>query len=406
MHQDGWLNPSIFLEFNRVKLMRVTSEDVLLAAEASDELEIADVEGVKMIRRHASLPDYKDWDEDELARSFFLKRIPEDATVQSIQNIFSPIAIPVFVRVYRSRTDGKAETALLCFEDTPTANRVWEQVQISTPESATGIIMKKRLAAADNPEQIMLGSTRASNTVVNPDLYIFQLLDLPDQMPWKQLYELVAARIQQHSDVTLRYLLYTQNQPHAYVTVTKGDDTKAMIAKFSEDGIELADATYQVKILEEEADIAKYWQTANEYREKRKVLQNNRENRTPYRNFNSEELMERNPPGVIVRIDGFSNEVTWQQIKAELQVLGTLVFINYSKKNNICFARFSSPSQAREVCEQLAEQDEMTLCGCDIQANVLQGEEEREYWTQAEEYVKKRHEKTRGQGSDQDEEET
>lgn len=389
MDDEGWLDPATFLRFNRIKSLHATLHDIILACSVSDELEVSapdssfgDVEGQTRVRRSAALPDFREWNEEELPRSFILKRIPKDSTVESLQSLLEPLGSPSYVRIYRSKDPSASISALVCFEDVSTADAVFVAFAEDTRPEAQGIVMKRRSVSPDGAEQVIPGFP---GSVPRPSLLICEVSDLPASFDWKRLYRDMTDIFLEKTGTAVKFLLFDNGSSSCHVTVVDNAATRSTINDFIDNGIVMGDSTCSVRLLQDQQEIADYWQLAEEHQAKRKAR---RQGKPP--SDAGPQVLGRYPQGVIVQIEGFDEDQTWQEIKADLEQKATLVYLSFDRNKGSCHARFGSPEEARAVADSISDENGRQVCGVDVKAYVLYGEEEEEYWKRAEQIRKEK----------------
>lgn len=393
MDPEGWLDPSVFLLFNRVKSLNASVDDIILACSISDELEVSvpspssfgDTAGQTRVRRSTSLPDFREWDEEELKRSFMLKRIPADSTIESIQAIFQPLADVSYVRIYQSKDFPNSPKALICFEDVHTADSVFAAFGKDARPEAQGIVMRRRIVAPNSsPEESIAGK---GTDLVKVPLLVFQITSLAEDVSWKTLFSELGFLLKHKADQQIRYLMYAPGSTQCYFTILDNVASRDIIDDLVTNGLEIDSRRASVRFLEDSEELRKYWVTANAHQAARKARRAERE--AQYMDP-SAPLMSRNPQGVIVKIESIGEDVTWQEVKSELCNFGRLVYLTYERKEEVCYARFGTPEEAQSVVAYYSGEDANYLCGGPVQACILEGEEEEKYWERAEEVQKAR----------------
>ncbi|CDF35438.1 unnamed protein product [Chondrus crispus] len=387
MDQDGWLDPSVFLLFNRIKNLNASLADIILACKSSDELEVSspgaasfgDDAGQTRVRRSPDLPDFRNDDDREVARSFILRRIPQDSTVDSLLELFKPLGHVSYARIYRSTNFPDGPRALVCFPDQESADAAFLKFTSRRPPALEGILMKKR---GQNQGGFNPSSPDFS---VRPNMLICHFTELSPDLDWKRLYKtLTTVFTERIGDGTMRYLMYVPKADECHVTCNDNGATRALLAELTETGLVIEDSTAKVRILEDEEEVKNYWKMAAEHRASRNAT------RTRDSTSSSFEPIDRRPPGVIVKIDGLHEEMTWRDLKQDLSRLGKLVYLNHERGSNSCYVRFSTAEESSRVVDALSGPDAETICGTVVQSSVVAGEEETEYWNRAEELQRDR----------------
>lgn len=394
MDDDGWLDPSLFLMFNKIKNLRADVEDIILACKTSDELEVSvppvdsfgDDAGQTRVRRSPELPDFRDNNDMELERSFIVSGIPVESTIESLQNIFSQFAPVSYLRIYRNKNFPDSPRALVCFPDAKIAEEVYAKFAKGAPAECEGMQLRKRGRPAEPASK-----EKAENWP--PPLLVCELNGLPPKWNWKRLHKHMDAVFMQATGQAIKFLMYTGDSDNCHVTISDEDNVKKFVQELVTKGVEIGGNMVSVRILAED-ELKEYWRTATEFQAKR----NARKADAMKSRASPETIMDRHPTGVIVRIDQLNEDVTWRQLKADLSRLGTLVYLNYEPGARTCFGRYGSSEEAATVTDRLtAKEDAVEVSGKRVAARVLEGEEEFGYWTQMEEAQKERRNKLNGQ---------
>lgn len=391
MDQDGWLDPSIFLLFNRIKNLNADLADIILACRSSEELEVSspgaasfgDDEGQTRVRRSPDLPDIRDDDDAEISRSFNLRGIPPDSTVDSLLKLFAPLGPLSYARVYRSKNFPNGPRALICFPDQATADSAFNKFISDRPEGMKGIYMKRR----DRSSSGQTTSQTSAEMEAKPTLLVCHITGLSPELDWKVLYKVLDSAFTERTGESMRYLMYIAASDHCHVTCNDTEDSRKLLAELAETGLQIGNSKTTVRLLEDEEEIKEYWRMATEHQAARKA-------RRAREGFSaapvSSDPMSRNPAGVLIKVNGLAENTTWRQLKLDLGGLGNLVYLNHERGANFCYARFTSPEEAVMVKDALSGPDGMMICGGRVEASVLEGEEEAEYWIRAEELRRER----------------
>lgn len=182
----------------------------------------------------------------------------------------------------------------------------------------------------------------------------------------------------------MRYLMYVPQADECHVTCNDNGATRALLAELKETGLVIEESTAKVRVLEDEEEIKDYWKMAAEHRASRKATRM----RDP--TGSSLEPIDRRPPGVIVKVEGLHEEMTWRDLKQDLSRLGKLVYLNHERGSSSCYVRFSNAEESSRVVDALSGPDGETICGTVVQSSVVGGEEEADYWQRAEELQRDR----------------
>jgi hypothetical protein len=88
--------------------------------------------------------------------------------------------------------------------------------------------------------------------------------------------------------------------------------------------------------------------------------------------------------GAIIHIKNLNNEATRENIKELFDNFATVRYIDYNKGLVEAYVRFTEENKAKEALAKATEATGgvLTLQGATLEARVLEGEEEEEYWRQ------------------------
>lgn len=398
MDGEGWLDPSVFLLFNRIKRLQASLDDVILAGRLSDELEVrlpspqsfGDDAAQTRIRRSPTLPDFREWDDSELRRSFMLKSIPHDSTVDSLLDVFTPLGPVSYVHVYRAKAAGMSPRALVCFDEESVADKVFEVLGSSAPPGARGMIIRRRhLAPGSNGAEVVADMMSTGPQNIPGVLLILKVLDLPETVDWKSLFRELDDAVVLRSARHIRFLLYTPPSTECYLTLADVPAVRDMIEYFLENGLIIANEKVGVRLLEEQDELQQYWEMANAHQDQRRKRRAEKEAGGSTEQSGGA-FVQKRPSSVVFKIQGFSEDMTWQTIKSDLMPLGKIVFLNYEKGLSECHVRVGSPAEAQMFCAELTADDGVKIGGQKVDAYVLEGEEETVYWERAEHRQKMR----------------
>lgn len=387
MDPDAWVDPSVFLLFNRVKNLNATLADIIAACRLSPEIEVSapsaasfgDDAGQTRVRRSPQLPDFRDDDDGELTRSFLLKGIPADATITSLQAVFEPIAPVVYVRIYRNQNADPAAVpaprALVCFADDAAAEAVFARFRAGPPPGAEAFVLARRRVA---PGQLAGGAPQTTVSVpsaggVRPTLFVCQITGLEPNLDWKTLHRAIDSQFSVGAGQSIRYLMHSTNSPLCHITVVKNDATLSLINSLVDTGIDVDGNNVVLRLLTDEEELRTYWRLASEHQEARNARRAERE---------SSDRPRRHPIGVIIKVSGLVENAAWRDIKGDLGRMGLLVYLNHERGATTCYARFATPEEAIKVRDALVDEEQL-LAGSSVHAFVIDGEEEEEYWARA-----------------------
>lgn len=387
MDEEGWLDPSVFLMFNKIKNLKANAEDIILACRTSDELEVSvpaadsfgdDINQTR-VRRSPELPGYKDDDDMEWDRSFIISGIPPESTIETLQKAFQQLAPVSYLRIYRNKNFPDSPKALICFPDVNTAEMIYATFVKGAPTEFQGMTLRKRAKPTDGPSK-----EKSENWL--PTFLICELNGLPPNWSWKKLHRHLDFVFAQSTGFSIRFLMYTGDSDNCHVTLKNEGKTKEFVQNLVTNGIEIGGTMVSVRILAEE-ELKEYWRIATEFQEKR----NARKADALKSRTSSESVMGRHPEGVIVKVDQLDEDNSWRELKSDMSRLGTLIYLSYEQGSSTCFSRYSSPEEAASIVESLtAKENAVHVLGKQVDARVLEGDEEIEYWTQVEEAQKER----------------
>lgn len=390
MDPDGWLDPSVFLRFNKIKSLNADINDVILACKTSDELEVSfpsadsfgDDVAQTRVRRNPELPSFSSDYDMEFQRSFIISGLPEGCTVDFLITVFSRFAPVSYAHIYRNRNFPNAPRALIIFDDPQTATNVYRSFEQNVPEGCDGMILRRR----DRPGDSVADREDARFSSV----FVCELNGLPTSWTWRVLQRHLSALFTDKSSGrnNLKFLKYTEASDYCHVSLISNEFVKTCLDKMEKEGINVGGSMISIRILKDEDELAEYWRLAKEHAAERKAR---KEERMRNVDLGQQPLMQRNPVGVIVKVSGLSADTKWRELRSELGKIGNLVYLSREEKSQVCFARYGTAEQARRVAEILTTEDGGTrLCGVYVDADVLDGEEEIEYWTNAEAIVKRK----------------
>ncbi|KAI0567008.1 RNA binding motif [Gracilaria domingensis] len=379
MDQEGWLDPSVFMHFNRIKQIHATIRDIIDAAERSSQLEVSspnssfgDLEAQTRIRRNPDLPDVWQWDDDEAGRSFMLVNIPSDSTIDTVAAVFERLAVPSYVKVFRS--EGVAEKALVCFADAETAEHVLSNFAALANHASRELTLRTRKSPDGSlPRYAVIGDTdtpvRTLVRTPSTPLHILHVSELPPHITWKHLREAVSQAVARVSSIQIRYLLYEIGDEKCYVTLSDEDESRFVIDALCDSGIEVEGKLASVRLLESETDIQEYWNLSYALQQRRKSFKTDAKQSPGSR-----------PKGVILKVEGLDQSLSWKKLMREVSKLAPVIYLSLSQEDQSVYIRFKSAADAESVSESLNEQP---LFGSKVRAMVLEGEEEQLYWEAA-----------------------
>jgi len=93
-------------------------------------------------------------------------------------------------------------------------------------------------------------------------------------------------------------------------------------------------------------------------------------------------LKEQQVLGAVLHLKGFNEEGTRENLKELFDSFAKVKFVDYSKGLPEAYVRFAEENNAKLALEKALEKNngELTLKGAKLEARILEGEEETEYW--------------------------
>ena len=368
MTPEGWLDLSVFESFNRVKSLGATFEDLKIATNSSSQLEVSSTSDKEIfVRRSPDSPGAEEQYEEELVRSVILKRLPSDATIEFVQDILSPLAQPLYIRIYRSKDFPDIPRALACFENEETANNVFERFSSEAPTHAHGIIMRKRAFGPSKiPMEIIAG--RQGAAARRSPIIVLKVADFPSNIPWRRLHQELKDVLQESYQVQLRYLLYNPGDQFCNLTFASNPSATEASGQIVKDGLTLPSGPVTVSRIENQQELKEYWERANNNYERRKAKKGESSGGDQFQQ------------GVIVRVEGIPKQTPWLEVRDSLRSVGRVLFLKYKIGDDVCYGRFKSGKGATMASEKINNED-FEIAGNSVKANILEGEEEEKYWS-------------------------
>ena len=389
MTDEGWLDISTFESFNRVKSLGATFEDLKIAANSSSQLEISSTSDTQvLVRRAPNSPGAEEQYESELARSVILKRLPSDVTIEFIQDILSPLADPLYIRIYRSKDFPDIPRALACFKDEETANDIFQRFSAEAPAHAHGIVMRKRPSESSQAPMEVIAGRKGVAARRYPTI-VLKVVDFPINIQWKRLYQELKDALQESYQIQLRYLLYNPGDQFCNLTFLSNPSNTEASGEIVKSGLMLSSGPVIVSRIENQQDLKEYWERASNNYERRKAKQEEMHSN------------DRFYQGVIVRIEGIPKQTPWLEVRDSLRTVGRLLFLSYNVGDESCYGRFKSGVNATIASEKINTED-FKIAGKSVKANVIEGEEEEMYWSSVNEQRERINEgSTKSQNVDQ-----
>jgi hypothetical protein len=384
MDAEGWLDPSIFLKFNRLKQLNVSLPEVIDACKGSSVLEVSapptdgssfgDNLGQTRVRRSADLPAVAEELEAEAERSIVVEGLPEDVTLMTLRNMFTAYGDVTYSWISRPTSKELATHAIVSFNDTTTAMSAVDAFQASRPTGAPEAMTVKSKVLFD-----ALASRRRNKSV------IIQVSGLGPDMEWRQVWEEITA-VFGDDELEIVYFLYKNGDEHCFVTVPDQASADAVMNVLSVDGgFKICGATVKPRILEEDDELDAYWAMASAQILERK-RKKERYTRRPLQSQPGQPggHSDQTPPGgVILHVQGLPEALGWQSLMSELKTYGEVIFLNFQKESTECHVRYADAATAEAAAEALSGDSPKLLLETIVRAAVLQGEEEEEYWQRA-----------------------
>jgi La domain/RNA binding motif/RNA recognition motif. (a.k.a. RRM, RBD, or RNP domain) len=398
MDEEGWLDPSIFLKFNRLKQLNVSLPEVIEACKGSSLLEVSapptdgssfgDNLGQTRVRRSSDLPAVADELEAEAERSLVVEGLPDDVDMSEIRDIFSKYGVITYTWISRPTAKEPDSYAIVSYSGTAIAIDALSSFEAQRPAGIPDSMTVKSKVLYDS-----LASRGRNKTAV------LEFMGLAPDMQWREVWEDITVLFSE-AQLQVVYFLYKNGDPKCYVTVPDQETADAVLEDMCEDqsaSLTVCDSKVAVRHLVDDEELIQYWTLAAAQileRKKRKE----RFHRTQGPGDYSQSATARNPEsphpeGVILRVQGLPPKLQWQLLMSELKSYGDVVFLNYQKDSSECYVRFADPQTAAEVAGVLAGSD-ANLVGTAVDVVVLEGDEEAEYWSRATEDRKRKRERS------------
>lgn len=117
---------------------------------------------------------------------------------------------------------------------------------------------------------------------------------------------------------------------------------------------------------------------------KQAYLNDKRQERKARRNASKGEEDEKEESsfkeGLILKLEGLGEETTREIIKANLGEIGIISFVDFSKGQDSGYVRFDDQESTKSALEAIKEK-QLDFGGKVPEASIVEGEEEKEYWT-------------------------
>lgn len=386
MDDDGWLDPAIFLKFNRLKQLNVSLPEVIDACKGSDKLEVSappadgssfgDNLGQTRVRRSVELPAVSDELEAEAERSIVVEGVPADMWTTQLRQLFSRYGEVTYSWISKPTVKDPAKYCIISFKDTRTAVEALESFESDRPEAAPPEVTVKSKVFWD-----AIQSRQRNKSVV------IRLSGLEGDMEWREVWDDITQSVREEN-LQLVYFLYKNGDPNCYITVADEAAADVFLNTVCNDSLMNVCGIYvKPHVLSTDAELDAYWEMAAFQILERKKRKERiaRAQSSPSGGGDT----PGNPEGVIVKIWDLP-VVGWQELMAAVKELGDVVFLSFQKEAEFCFVRFVDADVAAQAVELLTGPKRQMLLDSEVDASVLEGEEEEEYWKRAQERRRKR----------------
>jgi La domain/RNA binding motif/RNA recognition motif. (a.k.a. RRM, RBD, or RNP domain) len=399
MDDEGWLDPAIFLRFNRLKQLNASLPEVIDACKGSSLLEVSapdetasfgDDVGQTRVRRSIDLPSFSAEAIAETECSLVVENLPEGATIDTIRDIFLRFGEVTYTWVSKPTSKDPSQYAIVSFPSIKAAGIALESYNNAPlPADVVGSMTVKTKALWD----ALISRQRNSSIVV-------RVSGLSADITWRDLWNELTILMRSH-DITIVYFLYKNGDPSCYITLSDQDTADVVVNTVFSKTLMLCGCLVEPHLLTDEGEQQKYWENASvqmleRKKKKERSVRSNSPNSTTspgststgpggkYSSTTTSSSDPNSPPqGVIVRMEELPLTVGWRRLMAELKSLGNVVFLNYQNESDVCYVRFGDAATASEVVAQLTSDNPVKLFDCTVTASILTGKDEEAYWQRA-----------------------
>ena len=372
MDSDGWLDPSLFLNFNLMKRLNASVSDIIEACRRSSIFEVStpndtfgDAIAQTRIRRADGplIPHLEESLDDETARSIVIEKLPTDSTCDSIRELFSAYGEVTYVWLPKKAGGVLRGYALVVYDSIKDARRALSSF---AGDSERGSMPGGMTVQSKVEWEKSLGLKKLSSTVII-------VKNITMGTSWRELWNAVQPRFAEAS-IQLLYLSFKHNNDYCYITVRNEEEGETVVNEVL-NSMKVNGRVLEPSIVKETEALNKYWSEAADQiaHRKRQGKDGQKSNESSEADF---------PLSVIVKVEGLPKGLYWKNVMDELQNNGDVVFLRYNSRSGSCFVRFSSTLMASNSVERV---DGSKLCGHQVKARVLEGEEEAAYWSEVSE---------------------
>lgn len=400
MDPDGWLDPSLFLKFSKLKTLNVSLPELIAACGQSDALEISapptdgsgfgDNLGQTRVRSARRASEREADLDAESERSIVVTGFDDSLVVDDLRTLFSAYGEVNYSHLAKNVPDHAPAHAIVSYGSTEAAMDAVRRFTAGKPDGAPEemVIVSKVLWDAQF-------GRRKSRSVV------LELAGLASDLEWREVWDDIT-RCFRSMDIQIVYFLFKNGESVCHVTVSDQEVADIVLEDLCDDGVmSVCGSSVVVRPLVDEGELDDYWQTASMQILERKRRKENyaMAKGTDSSGPNSRGQDNYNPVGVIVYVEGLGGDVGWQDLMSALRKLGNVVFLNYRNGSEDCHVRFIDADTAAHVVDQLSGDDPVMLADAVVTASVLEGDEEEEYWRRAAAERKRRKTKRAGYAS-------
>lgn len=371
MDEDGWLDPTVFLKFNRLKQLEASLEEVVEACKLSDVLEVsvlpADGESIDenatQVRVRRS-PEHPAFTAEEAAaeseRSLIVENIQNIDSPDALRNAFSRYGDVTYSWISRSKES--PSYGIVSYKDAESSMAALDLYN-EAPLTDLGDISVSAKVVWDARR-----SRKRSNSAV------IAIEGLSKFCSWRDVWNEVSV-LYKSIGVNLEYFMYRNGDPACYTTVSGLEQANAVINELFQNGRMLSGCSVLARVLTEKDELEKYWDLASTH-----ILERQRKKKERTKVQPGQEMPH--PQGVVVFVSGLPPRVEWRDLMGQFRQLGDVVFLTY-KGGPDCYVRFADSDMAMRAVACLTGDEPAPLCGATVDALVLEGEDERQYWKEA-----------------------
>lgn len=379
MDSEGWMDPAVFLNFNRLKQMNASLADVVEACRLSPLFEVTSPEasgfsfgdnlGQTRVRRSMDLPPWSEHNLEEMQLSIIAHGVPTTATVDTLREIFEVYGEVTYMWISKSSPKSSHRHAIISFQSDAVASSALNSFKSNIPPGAESMSVESKLSW-----DAAKAARKSSSAVVEVD-------GLAPESTWRQVWNELL-RLAKTIGLDILYFLYRNGESKCHVTFYDRAAAEKAVESFISGDSHICDCAVTGRILTDPVELEDYWKKALLQmleRQKRKAKQGSG------RPEGSE-----TPQRVIVRINNLADGLDWKTLKATLENFGPVVFLNFQAGAKHCHARFTDTETAQAAVSKLSGQSSDGLLGAQVEASILRGEEEKQYWRNAQDIRKRK----------------